>query len=482
MQNILRDLEFFRSFNLLFNDAKEPAAIIKDTQVQLVNKAAQQILGLERGSDFNLFLEHESHATWSEFVEQSRKKGHYSSEILFTLKHGVSTSLQVRSSYLTATDELIVRFDFPMTIPEVLSEISHFDSRFVRVFNTTLTGMIINDENGVIVDVNDKACDIFNVKKHGIIGKSISKLYELFPEDRKKVNQYIGQAVREGFSQSVFKSIALSGEEKYYQFITACYPERNLYMTIIKDDTEKVMMKFQIEHHNSLSTLGQLAASIAHEIRNPMTSLKGFAELLKLTTNEEGKSYLTVIDQELNRMDSILNEFLILSKPSKMDKVIASVHEIIMDVMNIMKPQAIMRNIDIRYTNAAEYDYVHMEPNRMKQVLINLIKNAIEVCEEGKQVEILSEKDDHNFLIISITDEGHGLSELQIEQIFLPFFTTKVQGTGLGLPFVLKNVEEHGGTIQVRSILGKGTTFSILLPLHPKDEPQESRQMDEILS
>ncbi|MFC4409402.1 ATP-binding protein [Chungangia koreensis] len=479
----MEDYDLFSGFNLLFNEAKEPVAIIDGTRIQHVNKAAKQILGLETGYDFLLLLEKESHKTWSAFVEQSKKEGQSSSEVKFTLKSGKSTSLKARSTYQSSTDLLIVRFDFTMTIPEVLSQINLFDSRFIRIFNTTLTGIILNDENGVIVDANDRACDFLGIQKNSLIGKGISILFDLFPEERDKVNDYILQAKDVGFSQTVFKcNVGHEVEENYYHFTTSRYDKKHLYITIIRDETEKEMMKFQIEHNNSLSTLGQLAASIAHEIRNPMTSLKGFTELLKLSTNEEGKSYLAVIDQELNRMDSILNEFLILSKPLKMDKVLVSIHEIIMDVVNIMQPQAVMKNLLIHFDITSEYDQILMEPNRMKQVLINLIKNAIEVSDEGGQVGIKTELENPDLLKISIIDEGIGLTEHQIEQIFLPFFTTKVQGTGLGLPFVLKTVEEHGGTIQVSSKLGEGTTFYILLPLNQKEETFDDQCVDGILS
>lgn len=479
----MEDYELFAGFNMLFRDTKEPVAVIDGTRIQLVNKAAKQILGLESGYDLLLFFEKESHKTWAGFVEQTKKHGYSSSEVKLILKSGKSASLKVRSIYQSSKNLLIVRFDFPMTIPEVLSQINQFDPRFIRIFNKTLTGIILNDENGVIVDANDRACDFFDIQKHSLIGKGVSILLDFFPEERDQANEYIIQANKVGFSQMVFKSTAMQGgEENYYQFTTSRFDEKNLYMTIIRDETEKEMMKFQIEHNNSLSTLGQLAASIAHEIRNPMTSLKGFTELLKLSTSEEGKSYLAVIDQELNRMDSILNEFLILSKPLKKDKVIVSIHDIILDVVNIMQPQAVMKNIMIHFDAEADYDLILTETNRMKQVLINLIKNAIEVSDEGGQVGIKTEIENVDLLKISVTDEGKGLNEHQIEQIFLPFFTTKSQGTGLGLPFVLKTVEEHGGTIQVSSKPGEGTSFYILLPLHQKEEEFEERFVDEILS
>lgn len=478
----MEDVELFSSFNLLFGDVKEPVAIIQDSKVLFVNQAASQILGLDRGIKIYSLIEQESHKAWSDFTVRTLKDGQASGEIEFRLKYGKSAILKIRSSCQSPSEQFVVRFEFPVTIPNILSKIDQFDPLFIRIFNSTLTGIMLHDENGVIGDANDKACDFLNLKKHDLIGKSITVVFDLF-EDAISENVYMDQVYKHGFAQTVFKSGNEDGGDlRYLQFITSRQGEKGLYMTIIKDETERELMKYQIEHHTTLSTLGQMAASIAHEIRNPMTSLKGFAELLKMTTNEEGKTYLSVIDEELNRMDSILNEFLILSKPSKMDKVVKPMHEIVLDVMNIMQPQATMHNVFLQYEQLADRDMIYIEPNRMKQVLINLLKNAIEVSENGQHIWIKTELENKKVLCLSVTDEGRGLSEHQIEQIFVPFFTTKRNGTGLGLPFVLKTVEDHGGSVRISSKLGEGTTFQLLLPLCGIQENKSLESEEQLLT
>lgn len=242
----------------------------------------------------------------------------------------------------------------------------------------------------------------------------------------------------------------------------------NMIVTTMTDETEIMLLKQQVEQQETLDSIGQMAASIAHEIRNPLTSLKGFLELIKINSSGDNLNYLNVMDSELQRMDEILNEILYLSKPKQVHYEEISVFQIVQDVVELMIPFALQNNIMLKIDS---YNYYHLNikgnHTRLKQMLINLVKNAIEVMVEGGTITIKLETNNDEIDVLVI-DEGPGLTDREIDQLFTPFYTTKPTGTGLGLPLVKKVIEEHHGSINIESSVGVGTTFKISLPICDK--------------
>ncbi|WP_264987393.1 sensor histidine kinase [Lysinibacillus piscis] len=203
--------------------------------------------------------------------------------------------------------------------------------------------------------------------------------------------------------------------------------------------------------------------SIAHEIRNPITSLKGFTELLKLNADNESLMYLSVIDTELQRMDQILSELLVLSKPANMKVELVELDYLMKQVIEFMLPDAIMKNIMIQYS-ATSPIYIGGNSGRLKQVFINLIKNAMESMHTGGTITVELKKIDCSMVTVVIKDEGMGMDSQTLQNLFQPFYTTKSTGTGLGLAFVKKVIEDHEGFISVDSELQKGTAFQLYFP------------------
>ncbi|TWI57932.1 ATP-binding protein [Halalkalibacter nanhaiisediminis] len=216
----------------------------------------------------------------------------------------------------------------------------------------------------------------------------------------------------------------------------------------------------QLIRSEKLSIAGQLAAGIAHEIRNPITTIKGFLQLLEV--NEKNVKYINILEGEVNKIEQISNEFLILSKPHLENRKDQNIVELIEGVTVLLQPQAVNKNIGIQTTYESQNIIVNCDDMKIKQVLINLIKNAIEAMENGYITIKLKETSHH--VIIYITDEGHGIPKERLTELGKPFFTTKEKGTGLGLLVCYKIIEDHHGTIVVESEEGKGTTFTISLP------------------
>ncbi|WP_231893470.1 ATP-binding protein [Rossellomorea aquimaris] len=219
-----------------------------------------------------------------------------------------------------------------------------------------------------------------------------------------------------------------------------------------------------------LSVIGQLAAAVAHEIRNPLTSLKGFIQLMQ-TTNTIDHNHLDIMLSEVGRIDLISGEMLILGKQQDVHFQKQKVDELLRQVLILMEAQANLDNVSIQYENN-EYEslYVMGEGNQLKQVFINIIKNAVEAIpatKEGK-VTISLFKESTNVCIL-VEDNGVGMESERVEKLGEPFYSTKEKGTGLGLAVCHKIIERHNGKIHFQSEKEIGTVVKICLPLVDKD-------------
>ncbi|WP_242061910.1 sensor histidine kinase [Cytobacillus firmus] len=214
---------------------------------------------------------------------------------------------------------------------------------------------------------------------------------------------------------------------------------------------------------------GQLAAALAHEIRNPLTTVKGFMELLKPYLIEIGKEqYAQIAIDEINRANDLIFEFLNASKPGINKKTEIDLNKLIQEMKISFENQANIKNINLSVNLCPGEPAIYGDLNKIKQVLINLIKNALEACEEahaGEGMVCLTAKSNSRKTQIIIEDNGPGMTEETISRLFLPFYTTKEKGTGIGLSICRKIIEEHKGSIKVHSRLSQGSVFTIELPM-----------------
>jgi len=241
--------------------------------------------------------------------------------------------------------------------------------------------------------------------------------------------------------------------------------ERRVGIMQVLDITEREQSMQLLVQSEKLSAAGQLAAGIAHEIRNPLTSLKGFLHLMKANNGNPAKhdAYVTIMNDELNRIDQILSELLVLSKPQSVQFVRSRAASIIRQVLDILQPQAVLKNVQLLTDQLDETVSIYCDENQIKQVLINLVKNGIEAMPNGGRI-LIGLTADQRRVSIAIADEGGGMPEETLKRLGEPFYTTKEKGTGLGLMVSFKIVENHGGTIQVDSEQNRGTRFTVTLP------------------
>ncbi|MBE1446992.1 ATP-binding protein [Paenibacillus sp. OAS669] len=246
--------------------------------------------------------------------------------------------------------------------------------------------------------------------------------------------------------------------------------ERNLY-------TMKRESWLKREEHmlrsEKLRVVGELASGMAHEIRNPLTTIKGFLQISK-SDNYNIKPWYDLIMDEITRMSMLTAEFLQFSKPHATQFKVHSIKDCIQRVISLLDSETSRLGHHIDFESSSEPLMMLMDQDKMLQLLLNLIKNAFEAMPDEGLVRIRLTKDkDH--AVIEISDTGQGIPEHELDQIFLPFYTTKESGTGLGLSICHKIVQDHEGTMEVESQIGKGTKFTITVPLsHPDASPQMS--------
>ncbi|MDQ0245578.1 two-component system sporulation sensor kinase B [Bacillus fengqiuensis] len=213
-------------------------------------------------------------------------------------------------------------------------------------------------------------------------------------------------------------------------------------------------------------TVGHMAAAFAHEIRNPLTTVQGFIQFLKEGDNhKELHKFSDLILEELDRTNKIITEYLSLAKPGNMKRECFIVEEAVRETIKLLTPTAHLHNVSIGYHEEGKH-FIHGDRQYLKQALINIIKNSIEAIEQRGDIMIRIEKmTNADKIVISIKDNGIGLTEDEVKQIGLPYFTTKTKGTGLGTMVVNKIIRDMDGTIKYKSIKGNWTEVKIFLPL-----------------
>lgn len=244
-------------------------------------------------------------------------------------------------------------------------------------------------------------------------------------------------------------------------------------ITIQKKDERKLL------EMEKLSVIGGLAAGIAHEIRNPLTSIKGFTQMIKESIQDEKiEKYLTIMLDDMDRISNIVNEFMFIAKPKEtLELKQVDINSLISNVIHFMEPQSNFKSISIK-TYFYKQIIALCDPNQLKQVLINLLQNAIEASKDNTNIDVTLRESGKNEYMIQVADHGYGMPKERLDKLFEPFFTTKEKGTGLGLMMCKRIIETHHGTILIDSVEGEGTTVRITLPLQ---QVQEQRSKDTYL-
>ena len=320
---------------------------------------------------------------------------------------------------------------------------------------------------GKITSVNDKFCEISKYTREEIIG-----------QDHRILNSgYHSKDFFKDLWKTIGSGQVWKGELRnkakdgtYYWVDTTIVPFLNeqgkpyQYLAIRNDITERKKTEEVLHRQDKLAAVGQLAAGVAHEIRNPLTSMKGYAEFLQLDENNpERLEFLSIILDEIERVNNIVEDFMVLAKPKAVELEEKNVVPVIKNVVSLLEFEARKKNVRLHFNCNQDIIQIECDENRLKQVFLNFIKNGIEAMPNGGDLHVKTLIQENN-VQISIQDSGVGIPQEKLKKLGEPFFTTKKNGNGLGLMVSFKIIESHNGKVFVESEPNKGTTFNILLP------------------
>ena len=243
----------------------------------------------------------------------------------------------------------------------------------------------------------------------------------------------------------------------------------------VEDITEKRTREARLRRAENLASLTTLAATVAHEIKNPLGSIGIHVQLIRRileTQSDDWKpqldTHIDVVLEEIERLNAIVVDFLFAVRPVDIDPELRDINEVARELINFVRYELSTNAIELSETLGSDLPLVSIDEKYLKQALLNIVKNAIEAMPDGGRLEIgtVAEKE---AVIISIADTGIGMSSEVVERIFEPYYTTKTSGSGIGLTMVYKIVKEHGGEIRVQSEPNRGACFVITLPI-PQSE------------
>lgn len=320
--------------------------------------------------------------------------------------------------------------------------------------------------------------DIIFANKHGLelIGhRQVSaimekKFHEYFrKEDQLDILQSFNSALTRD-DPTPFKPVHMLVNDNEVEFELSCvkidnYIGQRVILSVMRDLTDRKENEERIIRSEKLSVIGQLAAGVAHEIRNPLTALKGFTQLLRSKYSDHSY-YFDIMANEIDRINLIVNEFMTLAKPHYSSFQYNDINLLLKSVLSILDTQATLHNVQVSFNEIEDLPKVFCNENQLKQVFLNLIKNAIESMHSGGLVSIkITYNLEQRVIHVIIQDEGSGMPETVRKRIGEPFLTTKEKGTGLGLMVTSRIIEEHNGKMDIMSEEGVGTIIDVQIPI-----------------
>ena len=344
-----------------------------------------------------------------------------------------------------------------------LSRIKAFSDNLVE--NMPI-GLVAIDNNRKVTSLNHVAGFILSLSAAEVIDKNATqvvpeellKLLENLDTEKGVVEKEIDCTVREGKVIPLEVSATLLNDENG-MFLG--------YVLLFKDLSEVRSLRKEIARSQRLASVGRLAAGVSHEIRNPLSSIKGFATYFKERYHDvpENQQISNLMIQEVDRLNRVVGQLHEFSRPITVSKKPINVRAFLENSLKLIERQTSEANIKIQTRLDSEIDEIFVDPDRINQVFLNLYLNAIESMKNGGSLNVwLLKNEEKDGIKIRVQDTGTGISEDDLTHIFDPYFTTKASGTGLGLAIAHNIIEAHGGEIKVDSRLGQGTMVTILLP------------------
>jgi len=335
----------------------------------------------------------------------------------------------------------------------------------VQTFSDTIVekmpaGLLAIDEQERIVSLNPAAARILNLSCEAAAGKQAR---DLLPEELRGFITDCRTAVEKEIEccpadRPVPLQVSVSALRDENERLLG-------HILLLKDLSEIRTLRSQIVRNQRMATVGSLAAGVAHEIRNPLSSIKGFATYFRerYQSVPDDQKIADIMIQEVDRLNRVVGQLLDFSRPLSLSRKPVHIRNLISDSLALVRQKAEEKNIAISMDVVPENITARIDPDQIRQVLLNLHLNALEAMDSGSRLSV-SAKKDSNMLQIRIQDTGCGILPEHLSRIFDPYFTTRSSGAGLGLAIVHNIIEAHEGRIEVESRPGEGTAITLHLP------------------
>ncbi|MBA9084995.1 signal transduction histidine kinase [Fontibacillus solani] len=343
-------------------------------------------------------------------------------------------------------------------------------NKYENVLEHLDSGILLFDSEGELSFINVQMAKLLEIPRQSLIGCNLLQMLR-----HTHLTRFKKRKILRIYRETIFhrkKYHELIDEYGRHWLITVTYGDQmdGDYLLSVKDVSDYKRIEQTAYQNDKLAMLGKISAAIAHEIRNPLTAIRGFIQLLRPHLVQLGRDeYARIILTEIDRANDIIYEFLNSSKPSAPQKVVVSVSSLLKEVVLLTESEGLMKGCEINLRLPEEVMKISVDVKQIKQVLLNIIKNAMDAIEEveGDHAGIIDigAHLDGKFVTISIQDNGNGMDKALLAKLFDPFFTTKEKGTGLGLSVSYRIIKNHRGNISVDSMKGSGTVFLITLPL-----------------
>ena len=265
------------------------------------------------------------------------------------------------------------------------------------------------------------------------------------------------------------------------------YEEVNLMMRVaaqVAVTLENSRLFEKVKERERLAVLGEMSAGLAHEIRNPLGAIKGAAQLLNPDHfSESDREMISIIFEEVERLNSVVGQFLNYARPMRIGFEQTDVNHLLRRTIQLIKAARDQQRIRFNLKLDTELPLLPADSERLKQVFLNLLRNSFEAMSEGGMIHIrteLIEENQQEYVRIEVEDEGDGISDEALKNMFIPFYTTKEKGTGLGLAISQRIMEHHDGDIQARRLEPRGTLFTLRFPLSVDENEELSESFDNL--
>jgi len=344
---------------------------------------------------------------------------------------------------------------------------------FKNIFFSIVDGIILISRDGKILEVNLATEELFQQSRDSFLDKSVLDLFPEQPEVSRKIQDALDGGVP-------FHEIPARGARKGG---TPLFPVSLTISPFLNEDSKPDGAVLHVRDRSlteeleeisrpldAISQMGALSLGMAHEIKNPLVSISGSAQLLQKRLPEEYHKYLDVVIKESDRINRMVDRMLNFARPMELNVVSINIHQLLEEIL-VLEKESREAGVQFESIYDPSLPSVEGDADQLKQVFLNLVQNAMDAMPDGGVLKMITRyHTDYSVnrrrtILVEIVDNGSGISEANMKNLFTPFHTTKSQGNGLGLPLSLKIVENHQGKIKVISEEGQGTTVQVYLPV-----------------